>query len=75
VTNPRISTPALDRHKITVYRHPGYGELLDLEDDPGETRNRWDDPAFSEIKTRLLHTFIQAEMRREPTCMPRIAGA
>ena len=60
---------------MTVYRHPTYGELFDLETDPTEVNNRWDDPAFIEIKGQLMHKFLQAEMQREPTRMPRIAGA
>ena len=51
------------------------GELFDLEDDPHEVRNLWDDPAAAPLKARLLHRFMQAELQREPTRMPRIWGA
>ncbi len=64
-----------DRHKITVYRGHEYGELFDLADDPEERRNRWDDPAYAAVKGALLHRFVQAEIAREPTRLPRIAGA
>ena len=63
------------RYKITVYRNADYGEMFDLEDDPGETRNLWDDPRHAQLKARLLHRFVQAEIQREPTRMPRVANA
>jgi arylsulfatase A-like enzyme len=64
-----------ERYKITVYRDHDYGELFDLEIDPGEHHNRWDDPSYSEIKCELLHRFLNAELKREPTRFARIAGA
>jgi arylsulfatase A-like enzyme len=64
-----------ERHKITIYRDRDYGEVFDLQEDPGETRNLWDDPACGELKRELLHRFVNAELRREPTRMRRIAHA
>ena len=63
------------RYKLTVYRGHTYGELFDLQEDPEERRNRWDDSAFAEVKSNLLQRFVQAEMEREPTRFERIAGA
>jgi len=63
------------RYKITVYRDKDYGELFDLQEDPGEVRNLWSDPAYAELKATLLHRFLQAELQREPTRMPRVANA
>ena len=63
------------RHKMTVYRNNDYGELYDLERDPGERRNLWDDHGSIRLKLRLLHRMVQAEMQREPTRMRRVAGA
>jgi len=74
-TRLHLRTYIDSRYKITVYRGADYGEMFDLETDPGETRNLWDDPASSSLKTQLLHRFVQAEISREPTRMPRIAGA
>jgi arylsulfatase A-like enzyme len=64
-----------ERYKITVYRNHDYGELFDLAADPEERRNRWDDPSYAAVKGALLHGFVQAELAREPTRLPRIAGA
>ncbi|MFQ6048066.1 MAG: sulfatase [Phycisphaerae bacterium] len=63
------------RYKITVYRDRDYGELFDLQEDPGEHHNRWADPSFAAIKAELLHRFVNAELNREPTRLPRIANA
>ncbi|MCX5659432.1 MAG: sulfatase-like hydrolase/transferase [Planctomycetota bacterium] len=66
----------IDRqYKMTVYRGRPYGELFDLERDPNELRNLWDDPAHAAVKAETLRRFVDAELRREPTRMPRIAGA
>ena len=64
-----------DRYKITVWRGADYGELFDLVADPGEIHNRWNDPAYAQLKAQLLLAFVQADIAREPTRMPRIAGA
>lgn len=74
-TTVHLRTLVTDRYKLTVYRDADYGELFDLADDPGEHRNRWDDPAYREVKAGLLLKFVQAEIQRESTRMPRIAGA
>jgi arylsulfatase A-like enzyme len=42
------------RHKLVCAHSLDTGELYDLEMDPAETHNRWDDPACTETKLRLL---------------------
>jgi uncharacterized sulfatase len=74
-TTVHLRTLVTERFKITVYRDGGHGELFDLEKDPAELHNCWDDPLYAEVKSRLLLQFVQAEIQREPTRMPRIAGA
>lgn len=64
-----------ERYKLTVYRSADYGELFDLQEDPEERRNQWNNPAYAHVKQELLHKFVQAEMEREPTRFARIAGA
>ena len=64
------------RYKMTVYRDRlAWGELFDLQEDPDELHNRWDDPAYAQIKAQTLHRFVNAEVRREPTRMPRVMHA
>ena len=64
-----------DRYKITVYHGKEYGELFDLADDPGETKNLWDDPASESLKNTLLRKLLDAEIAKEPIPMPRVAVA
>ncbi len=75
LTNFHMDTLVTERYKITVYRKWDYGELFDLQEDPGEVNNLWDAPAAQEVKCRLLHLFVQAKLQSHPTPMPRIAGA
>jgi len=63
------------RYKITIYRLWDDGELFDLQEDPDEVRNLWSVPGAAEIKSKLLHEFMQATLQSEPTRMPRITGA
>jgi arylsulfatase A-like enzyme len=74
-TTVHLRTYVDARYKLTVYRDHDYGELFDLENDPNEVQNLWDDPASRDLKCQLLHRFINAELKREPTRMPRVAGA
>jgi uncharacterized sulfatase len=64
-----------ERYKITVYRDRDWGEMFDLEQDPREERNLWDNPACATLKCELLKRFVNAELKREPTRMKRIAHA
>ncbi len=74
-TTIHVKTYVDERYKLTVYyKHP-CGELFDLQEDPGEVRNLWDDPASSELKAELVLKLLHAEMGKEPMWMPRIWGA
>ncbi|CAM4177408.1 sulfatase family protein [Lederbergia lenta] len=64
-----------ERYKITVYYNQSYGELYDLETDPGEFNNLWDNPDYQTLKTDLLLKYIWAELGKEAMPMPRIAHA
>ncbi len=63
------------RYKITVYYGRDYGELFDLEEDPGETNNLCNDPAHAALKEELLLKFAHAQMIKDPIWMPRVAPA
>lgn len=43
-----------DRWKLVHFLDEPYGQLFDLENDPGETQNLWSDPGHAEEKSRLL---------------------
>ncbi|MES2460453.1 MAG: sulfatase-like hydrolase/transferase [Armatimonadota bacterium] len=75
-TRVHLRTYVEERYKLTMYRdHLDYGELFDLEADPHERVNRWDDPEYAAVKAGLLQRWINAEIAREPTRLPRIANA
>ncbi|WP_211748610.1 sulfatase-like hydrolase/transferase [Paenibacillus sp. Marseille-Q4541] len=60
------------RYKITVYYRQSYGEIFDLENDPRELNNLWDDPDYTTLKLELLLRYISAELGKESMPMPRI---
>ena len=59
------------QHKLCVYHGKGVGELFDLEKDPWEHDNLWDDPAHSTVKNQLLaesfdaHVLLTTDMGSE----------
>lgn len=61
-----------DRYKLTVYYNQAYGELFDLQEDPNEVRNLWNDERFKDLKLELLMRYVWAELGKEPMPMPRI---
>lgn len=74
-TTMNLRTYIDKQYKITVHFRQPYGELYDLKEDPGELINHWEDPAYTEIKSKLLLRFLYAEIGKETLPMPRIAGA
>jgi arylsulfatase A-like enzyme len=42
------------RHKLVVHHALDTGELYDLENDPGEVRNLWNDPAAAAVQGTML---------------------
>ena len=49
-----------ERYKLVVYHGHGVGELFDLERDPDEFDNLWDDPALIETKVGLMQRSFDA---------------
>lgn len=64
-----------ERYKITVYANQSYGEIFDLQEDPGETNNLWSNPEYKGLKDDLLLKYISAELMKESMPMPRISNA
>lgn len=61
-----------ERYKLVVWQDHTYGQLYDLQEDPGEIHNHWDDPEYVETKVMLLMKYISAELKKESLYMPRI---
>lgn len=74
-TTVHLKSYVNERYKITVYYNQTYGELFDLQEDPGEVHNLWDEPEARALKQELLLKYIWAELGKEIMWMPRISGA
>lgn len=72
----RTRTLVADKYKITIYANNGGGILVDLEDDPEELNNLWDDPDYSHIKCELITRLLkQLTVTDRLVDQPRICGA
>lgn len=74
-TTMNMRTFINERYKLTVHYNRPYGELYDLQEDPDEYTNLWDDPVSQAIKQDLLLKFLYGEMAKAPLPMPRIFHA
>lgn len=55
----RIRTLMTDTHRLTVYYGADWGELYDLNNDPLETFNLWDEPSSQSLKQLLTMQLVQ----------------
>lgn len=74
-TTMNMRTMVTERYKITLHYNRPWGELYDLQNDPGEYNNLWDEPEYDDLKAKLLQKFIFGEMDKAPLPMPRIGVA
>ncbi|MFB3040907.1 MAG: sulfatase [Candidatus Poribacteria bacterium] len=74
-TTVHVKTFVDNRYKLTVYYNRDYGELFDLQQDPGEINNLWNQTDYAALKAELITKLLFAEMGKEPLWMPRIWGA
>lgn len=51
------------RYKLNVYHGTQFGQLFDMKEDPKEQNNLWDDPAYQEIKLKLLLDSYEAAVK------------
>ena len=61
----RLKTAVTENRKLTLYHGHPFGELYDLEADPGELVNRWDDPCYREDRQRLTGLIVDHAERLE----------
>lgn len=59
---PRVHSVHDGRWRLSVYDGSEFGELYDLEGDPEELQNLWDDPAAAEDKSRMLLALAKLEI-------------
>lgn len=55
----RLKTIVTDTRKLTWYCGHQYGELYDLESDPAERANHWENPAYTADKVQLMSTILE----------------
>ena len=51
-----------NRHKLSVYHNSDTGELYDLQRDPWEFNDLWDDPSYADVKNRLIYESFNAHV-------------
>jgi arylsulfatase A-like enzyme len=56
----RANMIVTDRYKLCVYHGHDVGELYDLQEDPSEFHNLWDDPDHQSLKLDLMKTIFDA---------------
>ncbi|MFW5864112.1 MAG: sulfatase-like hydrolase/transferase [bacterium] len=61
--------------KLALYHDRDYGELYDMEADPDQYKNLWDDPDYAEKRSELIQKFVSAEMEKDGVLRPRVAWA
>lgn len=55
----RARTLVTCTHRLTMYQGADWGELYDLQADPHECRNLWDDPDSAALRSQLLEALAR----------------
>lgn len=61
----RLRTLVTDRYRLTAYSGQAYGELFDLQEDPSEYENLWDDTGKVGLKQELLVQLLEKTMETD----------
>ena len=70
----RLRTFVTDRYRLTAYSGQTYGELFDLQEDPQELRNLWDEPDHRAIRDELRLALLDKIMETDYP-LPRRSGS
>ena len=58
----RVRTLVTKTHRMTIYHGVTWGDLYDLENDPHELHNLWDDPAHTKIRAEMFELLAYRQM-------------
>jgi arylsulfatase A-like enzyme len=58
----RVHTLIDGRYRLSVFHGTGWGELYDLQNDPGEFDNLWDDPKHAAVRARMTERLLLTEI-------------
>lgn len=61
-----------ERYKLVVYHGHDLGELYDLEEDPEEFENMWDEPEAQPVKLKIMQQSFDASMLAMDRGSPRV---
>ncbi len=61
----RMRTLVNDRYRLTAYSGQPYGELFDLQEDPDEFENLWDEPGAKNLKLELKEELLDKIMETD----------
>lgn len=65
--NFRARSLITQKHRLTLYEGAGWGELYDLNNDPAEIRNLWDEPGAQSIRHELTERLARKMMELADT--------
>jgi arylsulfatase A-like enzyme len=59
---PRLRTLVTRTHRMTIYQGVDWGEIYDLESDPNELDNLWDDPGSTGLRAELMEILARKQI-------------
>ena len=59
---PRVRTLVTQGWRMTLYHGVDWGELYDLENDPSELVNLWDDPAAGDARAECMERLARQQI-------------